>query len=257
MPRPEQSSESIFGARASYYTTSAAHTDAEVLAAVVRLSQAQATWRVLDVGTGTGHTAFALAPHVREVIGLDPTPEMLAEAEKLRLSQGHANVRWEVGDVHALPYEDGAFTLVTCRRAAHHFADIELALKEMIRVLAPSGRLVIDDRSGPEDDALDELMNHLDLLHDRSHVRQYRPSAWDAMLQAAGLEVDAIEPYTKHRPLSALTEVAEPEDRARIEEIVSGFADGQRQAFDARIVDGELHTTHWYVLAAGAKAAGA
>ena len=92
----------------------------------------------------------------------------------------------------------------------------------MRRVLRPGGRLVIDDRSVPEDDFVDATLNRLDWLHDHSHVREYRPSEWQSMLQEAGCKIEAIEPYTKHRPLSAFTNGVEPESVAEIERIVAG-----------------------------------
>lgn len=119
-------------------------------------------------------TRRSLAPHVAHVVGTDLTPQMLAEAEHLAHDRAFGNVRFCLADVHALPFGDGTFHLVTCRRAAHHFSDIARALREMKRVLRPegfakpfgSGRLLIDDRSVPEDDFVDERMNELDRLHD-------------------------------------------------------------------------------------------
>ena len=61
MRKTEEEAKRIFGERASRYTTSAAHTDPQVLARVVELAAPQPDWLVLDVATGTGHTAFALA----------------------------------------------------------------------------------------------------------------------------------------------------------------------------------------------------
>jgi ubiquinone/menaquinone biosynthesis C-methylase UbiE len=167
---PEQAAREIFGARAALYTTSAAHTDLQVLARVVELAAPQADGSALDLATGTGHTAFALAPHVARVVGTDLTPQMLAEAERLARDRAIGNVCFCLADVHTLPFGEGAFQIVTCRRAAHHFSDILRALREMKRVLRAGGRLVIDDRSVPEDDFVDERMNELDRLHDESHV---------------------------------------------------------------------------------------
>ena len=157
------------------------------------------------MATGTGHTAFAIAPHVRKVIASDLTPKMLEEAGALGLKLGVPNVELRVDDVHSLPDADGAFQLVTCRRAAHHFSQIDGALDEMRRVLVPGGRLVIDDRSIPEHDTVDPIMNALDRLHDGSHVREYRPGEWRTMLEGHGFRVDAVETYQRHRPLRALT----------------------------------------------------
>ena len=126
----------------------------------------QPHWQVLDAGTGTGHTALSLAPAVRFVAAIDLTPEMIAEATKLGCERGVKNVGFGLADVAQMPFPDRCFELITCRRAAHHFLDIRRALKEMARVLRPAGRLVVDDRSVPEEDTVDRLMNEFDRLHD-------------------------------------------------------------------------------------------
>lgn len=249
----EVQAKSIFGQRAAFYTTSKCHTDPEVLGRVVGMARAQQDWRALDIGTGTGHTAFALAPVVAQVVATDITPEMLAQAERLQAQNGLANVSFQVADAHNLPFDDASFDLVTCRRAAHHFARIEQAVAEMVRVLRPGGRLVIDDRSVAEDDFVDATMNELDRYHDRSHVRQYRPSQWQAMLEAAGLTVDGVEPYTRHRPLAALTGKADPEDIPLLEQSVASWDEAEREKMNYAEKDGEVYINHWYVLVAGVK----
>jgi ubiquinone/menaquinone biosynthesis C-methylase UbiE len=248
MTTPEEAARRIFGRRADKYTTSAAHTDPQVLARVVELSAPEPDWAVLDVGTGTGHTAFALAPHVASVIGIDLTPEMLAEAEKLQAQHGLANVYWTITDVHRLPFGDAAFQLIACRRAAHHFSSIHRSLREMRRVLSAGGRLVIDDRSVPEDDFVDACMNQLDRYHDESHVRQYRPSEWRQMLEALGFAVEAVEPYIKHRPLTSLTDRVSQENVRRIHKTLDQLDDSQREALNLVEAAGQLYLNHWYVM---------
>jgi ubiquinone/menaquinone biosynthesis C-methylase UbiE len=251
----EERARAIFGARADLYTTSASHTDRQVLSRLVEIADPKPDWRVLDIGTGTGHTALAFAPHVREVVGLDLTEEMLREARKLAKERSVDNVTFHAADVHALPREfEGTFDLVTCRRAAHHFRDIDRATAEMARMLRPGGLLLIDDRSVPEDDWIDEMMHRLDCLHDASHVRQYRPDRWRALLEAAGLSVELVEPYTKHHPVSALTDRVAPEDVARIREILDGLSPEERSKLRLETIDGEERLTHWYVIVAARKA---
>ena len=86
-----QLAQSIFAQRAAFYTTSAVHKDKVVLDRLVELAQVKPTDRVLDVATGTGHTAFAFAPHVREVIATDVTPEMLSEGGRLKVDLSTSN----------------------------------------------------------------------------------------------------------------------------------------------------------------------
>ena len=243
----------VFGQRAAFYTTSAIHKDKIVLDRLVELAHVQPTDRVLDVATGTGHTAFAFAPHVHEVIATDITPEMLSEGEKLKVENGIANVEFQLADAHDLPFEDASFDIVTCRRSAHHFANIHQALHEMLRVLRPGGRLVIDDRSVPEDDFIDATLNRLDVLHDHSHVRQYRPSEWQSMLHDAGCKIEALGPYTKHRPLSAFTNGVEPESVAEIERIIARLNEAQRVTLNVVEKDGEIYLNHWFVMVVGVK----
>jgi len=248
MQTPEEKARQIFGDRAAFYTTSPAHTDPQVLSRVVELARAQPDWTVLDIATGSGHTAFALAPYVKSVIGIDITVEMLREADMLKAERSTGNVTFRTGDVHNLPFADGAFQLVTCRRAAHHFSNIRRALEEIRRVLAPGGRVVIDDRSVPEDDFADRCMNLLDTLHDESHVREYRPTEWRSMLEEAGFFVEAVDTYTRHRPISALTANVSEENVRRIHQIVAAFTPAQRAIFDLTENDGEVHHNHWFVM---------
>lgn len=253
MSSVEDRARRVFGERAAYYTTSAVHSDSAVLARVVALAAPGPAARVLDVATGTGHTAFALAPHARSVVGVDITPEMLAEALVLRARRGATSVLFCLADAHDLPFGDASFDVVTCRRSAHHFSDVQRALGEICRVLAPGGRLVVDDRSVPEDDFVDATMNRLDLLHDPSHVREYRPSEWRRMLAAAGLRVEAVEPYTLHRPLSSLTEGVPADSAREIEATVAALDPAGRSALHVVEKDGQVYTDHWYLMVAGSK----
>lgn len=249
-----QLAQSIFGERAAFYTTSPVHADKAVLDRLVELARPRPTDRVLDVATGTAHTALAFAPHVAHVLATDITPEMMAQGERLRAERGIEKVEFRVADAHALPFENGSFDIVTCRRAAHHFVDVAWALREMVRVLTPGGRLIIDDRSVPADDFADATLNRLDWLHDHSHVRQYRPSEWRSMMQDAGCRIEAIESYTRHRPLSAFTNGVEAADVAEIESIVAGLTDEQRARLKVVEKDGEAFMNHWYVMVVGVKA---
>ena len=91
---------------------------------------------VLDVACGAGHVAEAAAPFVRQVVGVDLTPALLAlGSERLRES-GVTNVLLQEGNAAALPFVDGSFDLVACRTALHHFPEIGRAsCRERVYVL--------------------------------------------------------------------------------------------------------------------------
>jgi ubiquinone/menaquinone biosynthesis C-methylase UbiE len=177
----------VFGRNAKWYRNSPEHADQEVLSGMVYMANPDPWATVLDVATGTGNTALAFAPFVRRVVGIDLTPEMISEAADLSGQRCINNLDLCMADVMALPFPDSAFDLVLSRRAPHHFLDIKGALREMSRVLRPGGVMAIDDRSVPEDDEVDRTMNRLDVLHDHSHVREYRPSEWKQLLLGTGL----------------------------------------------------------------------
>jgi ubiquinone/menaquinone biosynthesis C-methylase UbiE len=237
-----------FGRRAKYYATSATHANPAGLQMLVDLAAPRAEWNVLDVGTGPGHVAMAFATHVQSVIGIDLSPEMLAEGESACEARGIGNVHFQVGSSMDIPFEDNRFDLVTCRRAAHHFLDLDRAIDEMRRVLVDGGMLIIDDRSVPEDDFVDDLMNRLDVLHDRTHVREYSPSHWRDVLEGHHFRIDHLSQYIEHRPISSLTDGASDADAAEIMATLKALEMDQREALNLVEVDGQLHLNHWYVV---------
>lgn len=209
-----------FGRQAYYYSFSRTHTQKDSLELVVQLCQPAPDLQVLDVATGTGHTALALAPHVRQVIGLDLTYQMIAQGKKLALSRQTKNVEWCVADVEAIPFADNFFHRVTCRIAPHHFAHIQESLAEMARVLQPGGIMVIMDNMSPEEEELNHFLNQIEWLRDPSHVRHYTESEWRTMLEQAGLQItsciitDFFHEYADWTLRSGTTGAAEAQVRA-------------------------------------------
>ena len=101
--------------------------------------------RVLDLGTGTGQAAFVVAERFpeSEVVGADLSPEMIAVARSSTPPHLDGRVRFELADAAALPYDDGAFDLVTLANMIPFF-------DELARVTAPGGALVFSFSGGAE-----------------------------------------------------------------------------------------------------------
>src|SRR6202171_5908580 len=125
---------SRFAPVAANYTRSSFHASSERLQEVLDLARPKPGDLALDVATGTGNTAFALAPYVRRVIGVDLTPEMLDQARRLTDERAIKNVDWVLGDAAKLPFQDETFDLYTGGGARPHFHDVDAFLEEAFRV---------------------------------------------------------------------------------------------------------------------------
>lgn len=178
-----------FGPPAAAYSRSLVHSDPGALRKVVDLSRPAPGDTALDIATGAGHMAMALAPHVKQVIAYDMTQEMLLEAKSNAVTRGLTNLTTEKGIAEDLPFPDSTFDIVTVRHAPHHFADVTVAIREMARVAKMGARLVIVDSTSPEDASLDCQWNHIETLRDPSHVRNYRPSEWRRIVASTGLHI--------------------------------------------------------------------
>jgi demethylmenaquinone methyltransferase / 2-methoxy-6-polyprenyl-1,4-benzoquinol methylase len=100
--------------------------------------------RALDVATGTGDLAIALARRGGEVVGSDFSEGML---ERARVKS--RSVRWEQANALALPYPDDGFDAATVGFGARNFSDLPQGLREMARVVRPGGRVVVLEITTP------------------------------------------------------------------------------------------------------------
>ena len=186
-----------FGRAAGGYVRSATHRAPDELATVVRLAAPEPADLALDIATGGGHTALALAPHVARVTASDITGEMLDAARAHIGGAGADNVDYVIADAEALPFGDESFDIVTCRIAAHHFPRPERFVAEAARVLRPGGRLVLQDQVVPDDPGAAAVVNGFEALRDPSHARSLAESEWLAFVRGAGLEVGEVEHIVK------------------------------------------------------------
>jgi SAM-dependent methyltransferase len=245
--------ETQFGPHASAYATSPAHARGASLQCVVDLVQPQHRWHVLDVATGAGHMAAALAPHVASVVAADLTPEMLAEVGKLAAARGLENIVTVRADAGALPFAAESFDLVTCRIAAHHFADPRAFAAETHRVLQRGGRLALVDNVAPdralfptaaEADLADAAgsYNAFERLRDPSHVRCLGLEEWRRVLAEEGFVVAHCERLEKAMEFEPWADRmgASPETRERLRNMLRDSAGRLRTFLAPREDEGQL-----------------
>ena len=108
--------------------------------------------RILDVATGTGDLAVALARRIREahVTGVDLSEKMLDVAQRKAADRGLAErIALRQGDAERLGFDDASFDVATVAFGVRNFGDLDAGLRELARVLRPGGRLFVLEFSRP------------------------------------------------------------------------------------------------------------
>jgi ubiquinone/menaquinone biosynthesis C-methylase UbiE len=157
--------------------------------------------RVLDAGTGTGALAFALAPLVREVVGVDVVPELLAEAR--RRAGSFPNVEFVEGDVTKLLFEAGSFDLAATQSVLHHVSRPEVVVAELVRVTRSGGTILVADQIAPVDPLAALDLNRFEHARDVSHQRVLADVDMRYLFEANGLVLKRAEFFSERRELDS------------------------------------------------------
>jgi SAM-dependent methyltransferase len=174
----------------------------------------------LDCGSGTGSLAFALAPHVGEVVALDWRADYIDAGR----AAAPENVRFEEGDALALPFGYATFDIAGCVRLLHHVRRPELAVSELARVTRPGGRLLIADQLGSIDPLRSLEMDRFERLRDPNHQRLLPDADIHGFLDANDLVLVTHEVVHERVDLEERLELAEvpEEDRDRLRGLAPG-----------------------------------
>jgi ubiquinone/menaquinone biosynthesis C-methylase UbiE len=191
--------------------------------------------RTLDVGTGAGALALALAPLVREVVGLDPVPELL----ELARARALPNTEFVEGDGTALNYPDGAFDLAGTHRTLHHVGRPDRVVAELARVTRPGGNVLLVDQLAPADPAEAAALHEFETVRDPSHARLLTDAELRDLFAANRLALLSERSEGEPRELSAYLDLAgcEGDRRIRAEALA---------AADPRLL---VERIGWYLLA--------
>jgi ubiquinone/menaquinone biosynthesis C-methylase UbiE len=191
--------------------------------------------RALDVGTGAGALAFALAPLVRAVVGLDPVPELL----ELARARALPNTEFVEGDGAALPFPDAAFDLAATHRTLHHVPRAKRVVAELARVTKPGGHVLVVDQLAPADAVAATALHEFESTRDPSHARLLSHVELLEVFAANGLTAVRERHEDERRELAAYLDLAgcDGERRTRAEALA---------AADPRVLVAEVG---WYLLA--------
>lgn len=189
---------------------------AAALDALVRRKLAPLTGdeHALDVGCGTGALAYALAPYVGSVVGIDLSEAYLAAAR----DGAPSNCTFVVGSADALPYPYGAFDLAGCMRLLHHVRRPELVVSELARVTRPGGHVLIVDQLGSVDPLRSLELDRFERERDASHTRLLPDADIRGFLDANDLVVESNEIVRELRDVERFLDLAglEGDERERI-----------------------------------------
>lgn len=200
-----------FGATAELVAEHAASQIESVREQLRRFVAPAGNERAIDSGTGAGTLALALAPLVREVVGVDIVPELLERAR----SNAPANVTFVEGDATELPFESGSFDLACSRRTLHHIAHPEPAIAELVRVTAPGGNVYVDDQIAPVDPLAALELDRFERARDPSHTRTLPDVDFRHLFEANGLVLVRAQFQTHTRRLDYYLDLAGCEGDAR------------------------------------------
>jgi len=237
-----------FAPVAANYSRSTFHASSERLREVLDLARPLGSELALDVATGTGNTALALAPYVRQVVGLDLTREMLDEARRVSAERGVTNASWVIGDACVLPFADQTFDLYAVRAAPHHFQSFDVFLSEAFRVLKPGRGAVFVDCAPPM--PARDVLHEVEVRRDPSHVRSLTVEEWTDRLQAAGFEVElahARELDWNYEDWMGNMAVA-PALAAELAEVIESATGEARAQLRPKRRDGKLWHAYWHCL---------
>jgi ubiquinone/menaquinone biosynthesis C-methylase UbiE len=164
------------------------YADAEGLAWMLKDLPVSPDAQALDIATGTGEFARALAPQVAKVTGLDATDAMMQQGKKFIEEAGIENIVFQKGIAQELPFEDESFDIVSSRYAFHHFDDPKPVISEMARVCRTGGHVIIVDIVVPDASTAAEYQ-YYEWLCDPSHTRCLESKEFQTYFRLFGMKV--------------------------------------------------------------------
>ncbi|MCU0498813.1 MAG: class I SAM-dependent methyltransferase [Anaerolineae bacterium] len=249
-------SQQRFGQYADRYVHHQTLAKGAGVAEIIALAALEPDHRVLDIATGGGHTALALAPYVHQVIATDLSTKMLGAARSNHQQSDVHNLHYVNHDAERFPFPDDHFDRVTCRVAPHHFPDIFRFVLESTRVLKSGGWLIVQDLYVPEEERAARYCDAIEKYRDPSHHRMWSESEWRGAFLDAGLTVAHTAHLTQRANMEAWAKVQDctPYQIERLHLLLAQAPDPVRAWWNPTCIgtpDAEID--HVYLLIGGIK----
>lgn len=184
-----------FSRNAHLYASSSAHLETGDLELALHALGDPEGLALLDVATGTGHTAFFFAERQAHVFAVDINDEMLAVAQEAAEQKSYS-CRFLKGFAHDLPFDDAMFDIVSTRLAAHHFESPSDFMAEARRVLRRGGQIMVIDNVIPDGEA-GAWINEFERQRDPSHVACLTVAEWHRLFEHHRFKQPLVEGFPK------------------------------------------------------------
>ncbi|MBR5683373.1 MAG: methyltransferase domain-containing protein [Ruminococcus sp.] len=164
--------------------------DSSHIEAILGILPVKRDMRILDLGTGSGYLAFAIAqkhPDIT-VVGLDIVEKALEQNRQRAAHEGLNNVSFASYDGSTFPFESRSFDMVVTRYSLHHFPDINSSLSEVDRILSGKGCFFISDpapNEGDENGFADEYMQ----VKPDGHIKFRSLAEWKSLCGNCGFQL--------------------------------------------------------------------
>lgn len=164
--------------------------DSSHIEAILGILPVKRGMRILDLGTGSGYLAFALAKKYPDVtvVGIDIVEKALEQNRLAAQQEGLSNISFVSYYGKLLPFDDQSFDIVVTRYALHHFPDIAMSLSEVSRILSDKGCFVISDPTPNADDKSGFADEYMRVKPD-GHIKFRSLDEWKSLCERYGFKL--------------------------------------------------------------------
>jgi len=145
--------EELFRSTAPYYARYRPGYPSEFFTCLAEIQQLDGTQEALDLGCGTGQVAIPLAASVREVVAVDPQPDMLQWGRRRAVEEGVDNIVWKQGDSRTLDTLDLPDLDIVTMGASFHWMDRDAVMGYLDGTVVPGGAVVVASGGAPVDES--------------------------------------------------------------------------------------------------------